>query len=214
MPIVSAGGGAQSLTLKEVLSDLRIRIDDKLKKGYTDEYLRHLLNRGQEYIVGKTGCSEEYTTITTIADQQEYTFPTTIVGIIEAFYDDKRFYPKTFAELSETNPNWRDASSGTPQYWYYYGNVLGLYPAPDTADENVDIFYVKKPLEMLGDTSRSELPDQFNELIILYAEYRIQKQQRDPVMAVTWKELDDRIRELRASYRARGKGHARSMYPY
>ena len=74
--------------------------------------------------------------------------------------------PITTKELSDSNPEWRYADSGTPQYFYLTSSsggaiTFGLYPKPDTATSpsngtgypRVDLYYRVVP------ASATEVPD-------------------------------------------------------
>ena len=214
MPIVIGGTEYYGLQLQHLLADLRMRIPDLMKDKYTDEWLTYLLNRGQQYLVDRTGAVEEYTTITTVEDQAGYTYPTSSVKIIDAFYNNNRILPMTIPELSDYDGSWKAASSGTPIYYYVFGQTFNLYPPPDTADVSVDVYYIKKPTSLSDQTDQSELPEHFDELIVMYALYRVQLFERDQYAMITKQELNEGVSRLREQYKHRGKKGNLSIYPY
>ena len=44
--------------------------------------------------------------------------------------------PRTIKWLDDNRPGWRDADSSNPEFYYQHGDILGVYPTPDTTLTN------------------------------------------------------------------------------
>lgn len=88
----------------------------------------------------------------------------------------KRIYPKTKAWLDNNNSQWRTASSGTPRYYYRYGQYINVYPTPDTTivNFNVDLILLSNPFNNLNIMPYNQLPylAPFHYGLVLYLQWR------------------------------------------
>jgi len=101
-----------------------------------------------------------YTT-STVADQQEYSYPTNTIAIKRVTWDGKKLAPITFREddiLTLTNQS--TSATGTPQYYAIWDKTLYLRPVPATV-ATLKIFSFSQPQEVTS-TSTLEVPSEFH----------------------------------------------------
>jgi hypothetical protein len=60
----------------------------------------------------------------------------------------------------------------TPMGWYYFGSELKVLPEPDIAYD-VQLRYLKRPVTLANDSDVPEIPQEFEELLVYGAAYRI-----------------------------------------
>lgn len=72
----------------------------------------------------------------------------------------KRIDRVTKAWLDNNNSQWRTASSGTPRYYYRYGQNIIVYPKPDSTIVNftVDLILLSNPFINLNQMPFNQLP--------------------------------------------------------
>lgn len=101
-----------------------------------------------------------YTT-STVASQQEYSYPTNTIAIKRITYDGKKLKPITFREDdSITGLNQSTTSTGTPQYYAIWNETIYLRPIP-SAVASLKIFSYNEP-SALTISSTLEIPTQFH----------------------------------------------------
>lgn len=118
---------------------------------------------------------ETSTTINTVAGTEVYARPSDYVRMI-GLYDDTYNLTKT----SKQQTMIARATESKPSSYYLYGNNIGFYPVPDNT-YSIDFLYNRK-LPKLTDAQDSLLPEQYDDLINLYATYlmllSVEKQQK------------------------------------
>lgn len=102
-------------------------------------------------------CIENRYTTVTVASQQEYAKPTRSFRIMRVEYNSQKLDPISFRSLDSINLNSSTTVTGTPQYYYYFDDVVGLYPTPATAGVTVKIYSYDYPNFPSG-TSTLEIP--------------------------------------------------------
>lgn len=118
---------------------------------------------------------ETSTTIVTVGGQEVYARPADYVRMI-GLYDDTYNLTKTSKQQTMINR----ATQSKPSSYYLYGNNIGFYPVPDNA-YSISFLYNRK-LPKLTAIQDSALPEQYDDLINLYACYlmciSVEKQQK------------------------------------
>jgi hypothetical protein len=82
---------------------------------------------------------------------------------------------KDYTELDLMFPDQDDTTrnaSGTPMYWYKYGNTIKLFPAPAGA-YTLTLRYYKRPTVLTNDSDVPDIPAEFLELLVTGAGYRV-----------------------------------------
>ena len=73
--------------------------------------------------------------------------------------------------LIKRYPDFENADTGTPRFWYEFSGDIKVFPEPDTAF-TVDLDYFKEPTELTADGDIPELPSQYEELLVIGAYIR------------------------------------------
>lgn len=80
-----------------------------------------------------------------------------VLEILKVYYKGKPLDMKTVDFLDEFDPEWRSVNDDDPIYAYMMdSDVIGLYPAPKTAADEIRLRYVKIPNES---TTGNDVPD-------------------------------------------------------
>lgn len=144
-------------------------------------------NDGQIDIVRRTECLQDHKETSSVAQDGSYSLPSDFLFMRKVTYDKLPLRPTTLELADQMWPEREVAISvGTPQYYYIWGNILYLYPAPaQSGSGNLDIWYVRTPATMTGDFDIPEIPVAYHEAIVRYCLSRA-------------KELDDSFSEASA----------------
>lgn len=123
-------------------------------------------------LAGEIECIENRYTTTSVASQTEYAIPTRMVRIKRVEYDSQKLQPITFQQLDSIDLNTNTTVTGTPQYYYFWDDVIGLYPAPDTAGTTIKIYSIDDPSPTTS-TSSLEIPTQFHGYLVIGVAYQM-----------------------------------------
>ena len=102
-----------------------------------------------------------YTT-TSVASQQEYSYPANTSIIKRVTYDGKKLSPFTLRDDDAvTGLSSVTTTTGTPEFYAIWGRVLYLRPVPATAALTIKIFSINEPQAMTV-SSALEVPSLFH----------------------------------------------------
>jgi len=126
--------------------------------------------------------------ITMVAGQNNYALPEDWMSTIRIFiysgstYQSRLIY-KSEDEISDIDPNWRNAASGAPRYYFAANDITAstvlsrkffIYPAPDTANTKSMLHvYVKVPTAISGDTNIPVFPGPMHILAVYYCAWQM-----------------------------------------
>ncbi len=101
-------------------------------------------------------------TTTSVAGQREYDFPTNALAIKRITYDGKKLMPISFREDDVyTILNSQTTSTGVPNAYVMWNNVLYLRPIPSTAALNIEVFAYTQP-QVVTSNSSLEIPVEYH----------------------------------------------------
>ncbi len=135
---------SQSATRDDVINEVRRLMSDTNTdtsiRVWSDTVLHNRIDMAEDDINKLTRCLVTRSTIATTCGTAEYGFPDNTMVINRITYDTDgssltikyvELKYKTIDTLDNENSGWEYTSSGTPNSYYYRGNYVGLYPAPD-----------------------------------------------------------------------------------
>jgi hypothetical protein len=102
-----------------------------------------------------------YTT-TSVASQQEYSYPSSVLEIKRITYDGSKLMPITMRDDDQlTLSDQSQTATGNPQYYYIFDRTLYLRPLPVSSGETIKIFSYNEP-QTLTISSTLEIPTLFH----------------------------------------------------
>jgi len=103
-----------------------------------------------------------------------YSFPSDLLAVESIYHDGIPLRLVTSRELTIYNYDWRNASEGTPLWWYRRGyNDYALHPIPDTTDTDiVTIYYAGLPPVPDEDDDTFTIPRAHDGAIVKYCLYK------------------------------------------
>jgi len=117
--------------------------------------------------------------------------------------------------LTELNYSEQDHTAlGVPVTYFKTGEGIELFPSPNTRNLAYRIEVYAYPLAMVNATDSSELPDAFEEALILYACWKMyQRMQEVTKTAATWEQLSTLLKTLRTAYDFEQDGYDTMLTP-
>jgi hypothetical protein len=152
------------MTLAEFISRIRLQVPNIGQTGVTDVALTALINSGVDAVNALCKVYSGYTHFNIEANKRVYDLSLdvpTFLGrdkrglfIKDASDDWQDVIPKSEAWLSETHPDYLNASSVLlPKYYYIKGDELGFYPPPSTSKTSgARLYHLKKGNRMTNDS--------------------------------------------------------------
>lgn len=172
-------------TQKQLLLSLRERLDEEAQSAWKDTELRRWLNEGAKDIARRTEVLQKKATISAVAGTQQYAMSTDIIRVHKVEYtpsgSSQPIYPLTYDDFRNLDAVWwtqQALTSGTPNFYTFWGFPPSLqiivYPKPSQAG-TFNIYYFAMPTELALDGSQEasnlELPEGWEDAVVLYAEY-------------------------------------------
>jgi len=165
-------------------------------KDFPDTFLTTLLNNGGVDVTKEAKFFPDDNTFNVVADQKEYN----ITELSSKFLTMEKsgiyfntgtvaapvwlqLWPVTRKYMDEHIRDWRNANSGSPQYYFKEGNTITFYPTPeDSLNGGFKAYFYKKPIAMSGtDDYLFEGTTEISDLIIFddtvqkYLEWKVSK---------------------------------------
>jgi len=176
------------------VSELKAEFDTEFPAGaVTDAEKLRWFNIACLDINRKTYCIKSSWQTWTVADQREYSLPDDCMMIDpEAGIEWKdsngkwqQLTRKSILWLKQNNSDWRNSSSGSPQYYYQRGQIFGFEPPPSTAgseaNKNIKIYGIDKPNVLSADADtpleKDDALEDYHPLIVTFALWKA-KQKR------------------------------------
>lgn len=197
------------MSVVDIIADARSAWIDPDPGFITNTETLRWFNIAQQDFITKTKCLTSVWSLSTVADQQEYTWDATqlIVQIQDVLLVGKDIFPVTEGELTNYDRNWRQeagGSTGEPEWYYvdYKANKFGLYVCPD-AVYAVKVNHTSQPTILalaVGElpVAFPDISSQFHHMLIPFVEYMGHKKNRDANTASTaWRAYAGFIRDAK-----------------
>lgn len=170
-------------TFGDMTTDLGVRLSEPTASYWTEGERYDWLNQGQVDVANKLKCLQAEGKLTTVDGTYSYdtdNISSDLLTFLWAkIYDSgtTNWLDLTYKDdkwLDRHHPGWRNASSGTPQ-WYWHDKVshtVYMHPKPSSVYEGTSYFwgrYNYRPTEMTNLSDIPQLPIEYRELPILYA---------------------------------------------
>jgi len=151
-------------------------------------------------------CIENTLTTTTVASTQEYALPSRYLDVLRVTYNGTKLQPISLREYDElTWPNTSTATSGTPVYYYYFSETIGLYPVPDSA-VTLKIWLIQGH-DTVATASTLEIPIQYHHMLVDGVVAKMcMKEIGDPRAAFYAQKWAENIEKAKAQWRKHKRG--------
>jgi len=137
----------------------RVKVECPNIGTINDDEITAILNEGCDDINARIKIYKTYTDFNIVAEQQTYELSLVIPNYLcmdkkSVFLQDDSgnwqiVYPKTKDWISQVYPNWMNASSGFPKWYWLEGDEIGFHNKPDTSVTNGGrVFHLKKRVDM------------------------------------------------------------------
>lgn len=199
-----------SLTLQNIRDHVRTSLDvdtTDIPDAILDQWIRDGWRRVIRR-VRRWPFMEKLTTLNTVGGTANYTYATINANceeIIDLNGPNWRIRQKS-PELAERVYPRSYTGQGEPVIWSRWQDTVTLYPTPG-AVYSIQVRYYEKPIEWVtggAASTPSQLPDDFHDLIAIWALHRAHAQQEDLDLAAYQKKVfDENLETLRKAFEHR-----------
>lgn len=109
-------------------------------------------------------CLENTFSTSAVASQQEYSLPSRYLKIQRVTFNGTKLQPISLREYDALTYAAQTIPTGTPAYYYYFGETIGLYPIPETTD-TIKIWAIQVH-DSITSASTIEIPIQFHDMLV------------------------------------------------
>ena len=128
---------------------------------WSDDEIYNLIYQGCLELTNEGMFIERTFTTSTVASQQEYDYPTNAIAIKRMTWNGRKLMPFTFREDDAiTLLNQATTSTGVPEYYAIWNNVIYLRPIPSTV-QTLKIWAYVEP-QAITSSSTLEVPTEFH----------------------------------------------------
>jgi len=155
----------------DVADRVRAQFGDTSGAQLADVAILRWINDGQREIVNSNPILRATKITDLVAGQQDYTFPSDKVLLIEAIYINgmpiTNLSPQEAREYIKSLDPLNVQSADTPNVWWERAGMISFYPIPATTYSNgFKLEYIKVPASITSFSDTISIPDRyFNELV-------------------------------------------------
>lgn len=174
-----------TITLAQARTKLRLRLDELTSGAWTDAQLDEWLKDGARDISRRT-MSLQSTTITSVSAGAATVFATGIkVNMVKWYSPTKSTATRErvleYIDHRQANRVMNSTDTGDPLYYSTWGPPpaisVSMHPKPDAACE-IEVYYYRVAIDPINDAAQMDIPDGWNDVLMLFAEYSAQKRDR------------------------------------
>ena len=145
---------------------------------YSSAELYQWLNDALLEFIDESGIYKAKFSITMVADQADYAFPTYMLRPEKVWYDTtmEEMSVADVRKLSAIYPGWRGESAGTPNVYYEeVPNYISVYPKPNAsnADKILTVLGVSSHATVSASVVTIYVPAQYHTYLLEYLLYRM-----------------------------------------
>jgi hypothetical protein len=158
-------------------------------------------------IATRAKCIESTSTDTSVSGTASYTKPSNCIEIKQITYDSQKIEVMPERQFFALNLSGQTATTGTPCWYYLWGDDYVLYPTPSTSALSISVKFVAAPAAITSGSQVLEIPVQFHHRLVNgVAYYMLLKDvddPRTPIFEARWlKDVEDCVDEWRRSKNA------------
>jgi len=163
-----------ALTVQKFADRIRRQFGDTSAVLITDAAVYDWINDAMRDIVLSNDLLAIRATTATVANQISYKIPNDLLQLHHVSFGGEPLEESNMQEVVNSVTNMDDPVSagyptGTPQFFWFYGNQLFLYPAPATSSSSdLLVYYNRMPVEITAMVDIPELPARYDNRIMEY----------------------------------------------
>ena len=145
----------------------------------TDSEINAWLNEALLKISGQSEFIGDHAETNVVANQRAYNLAPDTIKIERVELDEVKLSKTTLQEL-DTFSDTHSTVTGSPKWYYIWGEKLYLYPTPtESGTGNLDIWYKRYPAVLVSDEQIPEIPDHLHYTMVRFALMRAKEKDEE-----------------------------------
>lgn len=173
--------GPSTRTVNDVMRAVKRVFGDESGVQLEDADILMWINDAQDEIVNRNHILKGTATVSSVAGQGSYTFPTERIHQIESLhYDGARLPNVSFAQAENqiiSNSATLD-DRGEPELWYEWGGKFTFWPIPAT-EKGIVLYYTLRPERVTSAEDLLTVPDKYYQNVVTYVLQRSYEMDED-----------------------------------
>lgn len=169
------------MTPAQILATIRNQVYETTAAFYTDAEIYSYMWQAEQDLAEITKSTEaKDTSVTSSTGTQLYNVPSTVAYIHRVEWDGVKLkkIDLTEEDALDFNQYGSTKQQGSPNFYFQWGNQIGLYPVPNDA-KNVTMYYYAEPSVITSASTAFTLPSILHRYIPDYALYRMYAKDQD-----------------------------------
>lgn len=188
-------GTVRNRVVKDKLDD--VSYDATVVNGFINDALRSIFNSFELPFMEKI-----FTGVLPV-DEYIFEFPTDYQAVqslvLQSPSGSNRDISDSYVDYRTFNERWSSpalTTAGSPTVWTVYGNRL-IFNVKTDGTYTLSMYYLKKPATLSDDAQIPDLPEEFEEVLVLGAYYRVLQRNEDYDLAAAVKqEFDEELLKM------------------
>ena len=151
--------------VSDVANDVKRTFGDESSVQVTDADIIRWVNQGQTEIVSRNQILRATSYADSVQNQADYSLTSlNIQSIFSIQYDGSPLRGLTQQEVQDKvyRDDPKQVATGTPEFWWQWGDVLTLYPMPSTGLVNgIKLLYYGLPATVTSTADNLSIPDNY-----------------------------------------------------
>jgi hypothetical protein len=156
------------MTPSQVYSQTRAQSGESSTAFLTEDILYSFIWQAETELASLTGCALSVdTSLTTAAGTREYSIPSGTIRLLRVLYDSVKLKKVDLTELDmlEGSAYGGVVNSGQPQYYYEFGDKIGLSAIPTEA-KTITLYRVVQPTILDNTSTAFTIPPEYGQFLI------------------------------------------------
>lgn len=166
----SGGYEAPTHTVDDVAVAVKRQFGDESGVQVTNDDIVRWTNQAQAEINQRNKVLKTKATVPSVSGHSDYSMPVDTLQVESLTYQGK-VIPNMDFKTAQDYISRQDPAHiivlPFPRFWYVWGGVVSLWPAPRTTDP-IQVFYTRKPQQVADRKDSLDLPDKYYEVIVAY----------------------------------------------
>ena len=128
---------------------------------FPDALMRGYVYDAEMELATATKCIRAVYTTTSVASQQEYSFPSRSISVKRVTYNGVRVQPKSLDEVLNLTST-PAAATGTPYIYAIWNDTIYFGPIPVSAGLSIKVFSFNEPSQKTSNLSTLDVPDRYH----------------------------------------------------
>lgn len=157
------------MIVSDVIKRVQRQFGDESAVQIEEADIIRWINDATREISSQNDLTQATGTMSSVAGQDTYAFPSDMMAIRTMYYDDIKidFLKKTDYDGVVNKTDGGDMQSGTPYMFTRWGSNFILYPKPDSIKE-IKLFYLQRPVDVTTTADTVPLPIEYHNRVVEY----------------------------------------------